>query len=156
MTTYLAYIGTSSTPAKLPSMALDALPLSQRSESHWQGVSLVGVWEGQSERVMRYPFTAPDDATALRYAYAMAILSGNDAVLISREYRPGEGDNSFQSVRPYIVSTIAAYAGQNRTVATDSLAEAEEAPGWAYTPDVRGDEVAYLAWSDGHVSSVGA
>jgi hypothetical protein len=149
---YLAYIGTGTVSSR--SAAFDALPKGQRSESFWTKLECVGVWEGVAEEVTRIRFDAPDDATAQRYAYAMAVLSGNDAVLISREAIAGEDDFTMSSARAFRVATVAAYAGENRTVAADNLIDALHAPGWAYTPDVRGDEVAYLVWADGHVSPV--
>jgi len=115
-----------------------------------------GVWEGEVEPVAVIRADIPNDATAQRIAYAMAAITGNAAILVSRQATPYEGDSSMASTARFRVSTEWRVTG-NRTIA--SLAPQTPGgdghpQGWSFVPDVKGPDVAYLVTSDATVEPV--
>jgi hypothetical protein len=124
-----------------------------------------GVWDGEVEATAAYQLRLADDATAQRIAYALAILTGNDCVMVTRDLARGEGDRAMASVRPFIVSQESRVAFGNRTLYTspyrnsgapDFVDEISPGLGYRFVPDVKGDEIAYLVWADASVSAVSA
>lgn len=118
--------------------------------------NVYGVWEGETENVAQYTVELADDAAAQRVAYGLAILTGNDAVLVSRLAIKGEESLVFGSTRAYRVSEETRFSG-NRTIVGNPFHGCngwDETPGYAYVPDSRGSHVAYLVWSDARVTAV--
>ena len=106
-----------------------------------------------------------DDSTAQRIAYAIAIATGNDCVMVTRDLARGEGDRAMTSIRRFIVSEESRVAFGNRTLygspyrtsgATDFVDEISPGLGYRFVPDVKGDEIAYLVHADASVSAVSA
>lgn len=86
-----------------------------RSQRVW------GLWEGRTEDTVQYTVDLPSDAVAQRVAVALAALTGNDAVLVSRLVQSGEDTRVFDSQRHYFVSVETRTRG-NRTLLADPFA----------------------------------
>lgn len=101
-----------------------------------------GVWDGQIERVAVHQINAYDDASATRSARQLAIATGNDAVMVVRDAsRTGvDARDTRYRVRAYVVSE------GNRTLHDGAYGDGQ---GYRFSPDPKGDEVAYLVYQDG-------
>lgn len=123
-----------------------------RSQRVW------GLWEGRTEDTVQYTVDLPSDAVAQRVAVALAALTGNDAVLVSRlAGRLWDDARAFDSTARYRVSTQTRYVG-NRTLLADPAGwhYTDGQAGIAYVPDVKGSHIAFLAWTNGTLSAVTA
>lgn len=146
---YSFYVGSAGFfDARTGSAAAYAIPRELRIAAHDARDIVTGVWDGDTEETAVYQLNLSDDARAQRIAYAMAIATGNDSILVTRDIRPGERDSAMSSIRRFIVSTERATTG-NRT-----LYPGNPEAGYRFVPDARGDEVAFLVNADATVSAV--
>jgi hypothetical protein len=135
--------------AHVGSKAAEAMPGELRIDAHDSRERLYGVWEGKTERVAVYRLPLADDAVAQRIAYAIAILTGNECVMVTRDAFKGESDRAMNSTARFRVSARIAEDG-NRTLYDGTV----PGRGYRFEPDVKGDEIAYLVHSDATVSAV--
>jgi hypothetical protein len=105
-----------------------------------------GEWEGVREAVGVYRIELANDAIAHRLAFGIAVITRNDAILVTRPLMNGEGDNSMNSTARFRVEPHIAYSG-NRTIVPN---------GWnyKYVKTAAGDYVAFLVNSDATVSAI--
>ena len=109
-----------------------------------------GVWNGDTENTSIYTAELASDEIAQRIGYAIALLTGNDCVLVIRAATREESHQAMHSTARYRVAREIRYAG-NRTLLDET---GPLAMGYAFTHDVRGDYVAYLANSDATISAI--
>lgn len=147
MRTYDFYVGT--VPfhnAHISMKALDAFPETMRDIVFDSRKRVYGVWEGVTEETAIFSAELASDEIAQRIAYAIAILTGNDCVLVIRPADEMAHEKSFNSTARYRVRREFRYAG-NRTLLGDEI-------GYAFTRDVKGSHVAYLVNNDATLSHV--
>lgn len=119
-----------------------------------QGVTFTqGVWDGVTENVAIYTVELATDVQAQRIAFALAVLTGNVAVLVVRDTDRDDHARTFGSTAAYRVDAIGSLNG-NRTLYQASAAT-EPGAGYTYTPAVMGAYVAYLVGLDNTVAPVG-
>lgn len=109
--------------------------------------AVTGVWDDVPEDTMLYTLELPDDATALRIATGLAMLTANACVLVSRAIQPGD-DSPMGSLRKFRVATRFTDTG-DRTITDPATGT-----GYRYAPDITGNTVAFLAWRDGRATTV--
>lgn len=100
----------------------DAFPSLQFYRDNVISQNLTGVWDDVAENTLSLSVELSDDATAQRIAYAIGRRTANDAVLVVRDRRAGDGESSFNSARQFIVSAETRTEG-NRTLATLAVRE---------------------------------
>lgn len=135
--------------AHVGSKAAEAMPGELRIDAHDSRERLYGVWEGKTERVAVYRLPLADDAVAQRIAYAIAILTGNECVMVTRDAFMGESDRAMNSTARFRVSARITEDG-NRTLYDGTVL----GRGYRFEPDVKGDEIAFLVHADATVSAV--
>lgn len=108
-----------------------------------------GVWDGVTENVAIYTVELATDVQAQRIAFALAVLTGNVAVLVVRDTDRDDYSRTFGSTAAYRVDMHTERTG-NRTLITDYDGQA----GYRYTPSVGGSFVAYLVGLDNTVTPV--
>lgn len=150
MNTYSFYVGSTDTHDAHSGYRGDLARMLAQLADAPRVTNLWGVWDDEVERVARYDVTLADDATALRVAYALTVLTGNECVMVTRDALPVQDGFTMSSARAYRVTREIRYSG-NRTLMDET---GPLAAGWALTRDVTGGTVAYLVWSDAHVSPV--
>lgn len=174
--------------------ALEAVPAAMRDAAQDECLRLWGVWEGRTEAVTVYELRLSDDSAAQRIAYAMAVATGNESILVTRDATQADCDRAMTSTARYRVTAESVREG-NRTItgrpldrvsvgetvtlwgeeweisrkgtqAGWAVRNGEERrwsefdlpidglPGYRFEPDARGDEIAFLVWSDASVSAV--
>jgi hypothetical protein len=144
---YSFYVGSSDTHAA-HSRPADGSPLAAVVSRMGYARRAYGVWEGEHEEISIYRGVYASDAEAQRVAYALAILTGNACVMVTRDLTQTDIDRSLASVRAYRVTAEAAENG-NRTILSSG-----SSTGYRFERDVRGETVAYLVHSDASVSAV--
>lgn len=95
-----------------------------------------GIWNGQSEPTYIIKTRGLTDTQATTLAAILSATTGNDQVLVSREWLKGE-PSSMGSLAGFRVNVVVATEG-NRTCYPG------QSSGYAYEPATRGDTVAYL------------
>lgn len=140
------------------SAAAYAMPKGLREDAHEARTRAYGVWEGEAEQVAIYELRLPDDAAAQRIAYAVAVATGNDAVMVIRAVNPGERDAAMSSVRRFMVDVEYVTEGNRTLIAGEGsptlIAGVGDSEGYRYVPSVKGWTVAFLVHSDATVSAV--
>ena len=151
---YSFYVGTTPThDAHLNgARAADAFPLEIARSVFESRIRTYGVWEGETEETAIYEARLADDATAQRIAYAIAILTGNDCVMVTRDAFKGESDRAMTSTARYRVREVMTTEGDRTLYQVDH--DADDNLGYRFERDVKGDEIAYLVHSDASVTPV--
>ena len=151
MRSYSFYVGTTTFhDAHISTKAIDAFPRELRSAVFNSRNCVYGVWEEETEETAIYTAELASDEIAQRIGYAIALLTGNDCVLVIRAATREESHQAMHSTARYRVTREIRYAG-NRTLLDET---GPLAMGYAFTHDVRGDYVAYLVNSDASISPV--
>lgn len=118
-----------------------------------QGVAFTrGVRNGATENVAIYTVELASDVQAQRLAFALAVLTGNDAVLTVRDVDRDDHTRVFGSTAAYRVDIKRDSAGNRTLYVTDQ--GAHPFAGYRYTPTAGGAYVAYLVGLDNTVTPV--
>lgn len=106
-----------------------------------------GVWEDELEPTTRYTVDLENDTQAELVAYAIAVETGNNAVLVSR-LATRRDDSPMMSNRAYLTNIETTDSG-DRTLYSKTFPT-----GYRYTPDIRGSHVAKLIHSNATITPV--
>lgn len=117
------------------------------ADYHFAASAGWGEWAGTREDTTLYHVELPDDATALRVATGIAMLTDNACVLVSRATTDSD-DSPMGSLRKFRVRAHATDTGDR------TITDLATGTGYRYVPDITGDSVAYLAWRNGTVTTV--
>ena len=145
---YSFYVG--STPqfdAHISTRAIDAFPRELWPSLFLHKECVYGEWEGKREETVILTAEFDSDAIAQRIAYAVAILTGNDCVMVLRRALLTEGIKAMDSIARYTATREFTNTG-NRTFFN------HESEGERFTPDIRGEYVAYLVHADATVTPI--
>lgn len=151
MRTYSFYVGSTDAHnahapfALTPTFARMGLPDSVPTLTH-------GIWEGTTENVAIYTVSLATDVQAQRLAFALAVLTGNDAILVVRDTDRDDYSRTFGSTAAYRVDIEHVLTG-NRTMYPADPFEPRHY-GYRYTPAVGGVYVAFLVGLDNTVTPV--
>ena len=153
---YSLFVGSTATyDAHLKrSTVVEAFPPAMREAVEDSILRASGVWNGERENVAIYSVDLASDDIAQRIAYAIAIATGNDAVMVTRGATDADDVATFGSLAAYRVA-----AEQSTTANRTILPYADgrypsNGVGIRYTPDRRGHVVAWLVNADASVSAV--
>lgn len=148
MRTYSFYVGSTDAHnahapfALTPTFVRMGLPDSVPTLAH-------GIWDGTTENVAIYTVSLATDVQAQRLAFALAVLTGNYAILVVRDTDRDDYSRTFGSTAAYRVDQRTTYSG-NRTFIPEYGAGA----GYRYIPAVGGAYVAFLVGLDNTVTPV--
>jgi hypothetical protein len=110
-----------------------------------------GVWDGAVEAVGTFDIELSNDGMAERVAYYLTVATGNDCVLVTRGLDAFEKNISSRTMARFIVRADSATTG-NRTL-NSTLVESDTI-GTVFRPDITGDTIAFLVYSDATIGRI--
>lgn len=147
---YSFYVGTTDTHYAHGPVPTHAVGISTFGTGQYGTRAVWGIWEGDFEPTCIYTVELDDDTAAHALSHTLAVLTGNDAILVVRNATPADTGKVFNSPSQYRARRVESLEG-NRTLDhnpaqydTTLHTPASWGPGYRFERDIKGDYVAYL------------
>lgn len=140
---YDIYVGSTGTHrAHSASSTVEAIIAIATKREDVRTLHTYGIWDETYEPTVRYTVELESDSQAYMLAYAIAIETQNDCVLVTRVARESDS-GPFMSKRKYRANIVSAMSG-NRTLLNPNTKN-----GYRYEGNPNGGRVAYLVHKSG-------